>query len=581
MKKIFKYLWVVLILVFASFGFSLRYVNDENNKSVLLVSNFREIKKLEKELGKSKDEIIKDQKGAGISGVLIDREDIIDNKEFLQKNRLKPLLKIDSDANIREYEDIIKEFKVRYIWFEYDEERENRIKEGKEKGARPSETIGYPNELDRVVRVIKENKLIVVAKERVSQISIQDTKGIKDIIKDTDYSVNRMYNMLDKQLAKVNGQDMFYEIMRAVVDRGIRVVEIKQIRNPNFTPQRNYDETNLGTKDLVNFINSMGYKTDKDLVSLDSRELNLMYYVGMIVIGLSLTISVYIKKLFNTDFKMTFIAFVTSILMLIAVCPLESIEKNLALFASILYSGLSSLVVLKMCQTDRKNLMFKSILVFLGINFLGGCVVVSCLSSLRYTMTLDLFRGVKIAFVMPLVMYTLSYAIINDIKPKDIVEYIKSKSKVGIGLAVLCVGFIFAIYILRSGNFKIFRASALELRLREILEYKFKVRPRTKEILIGYPMLMLLVYFRKSENDILKFILGFGMTIGSISVINSFCHVFTPIEISMQRGLTGMFIGTMVGGIIILILKNRKVKDLLERVPKLIARLKMTLTSKP
>ena len=55
-------------------------------------------------------------------------------------------------------------------------------------------------------------------------------------------------------------------------------------------------------------------------------------------------------------------------------------------------------------------------------------------------------------------------------------EYIKSKSKLGIGLIIMCVGFILTIYILRSGNFKILRASALELRIREILEYNFKVR---------------------------------------------------------------------------------------------------------
>lgn len=567
MGKILKYLWIVLVVLLTSFGFNLRYTNDESNKSVLLVSNFDEIQKLEKELGKTKDEIAKEQKKVGISGVLMSKEDMMDNKEFLKKNKLKPLLKIDSNGDIRDYENVIKEYKVKYIWFDYDEERENRIKSGEEKGAHLSETIGYPDELDDVIRVIKDNKLIIVAKERISQISIQDTKGIKDIIKGTNYSMNRMYSMLDKQLARVNGQDIFYEIMRSIVDRGIRVVEIKQIRNPNFTLQRNYEETNLGTKELVNFISGMGYNTNKDLVSLDATELNIGYYVAMVMSALALTCAVYVKKLFNTDFKLTFIVFAMSMLALIAACPLSNIEKNLALFASILYSSLSGLIVMRMCETDSKMLMLKSILVFLGVNFLGGYVVVSCLSSLRYTMTLDLFRGVKIAFVVPLIMYIVSYVIINKVRPKDVIEYIKSKSKIGIGLAVLGVGFILAVYILRSGNFKILRASELELRLREILEYTWKVRPRTKEILIGYPMLMLLVNFRKSKNNILKFILGFGMTIGSISVINSFCHVFTPIEISMRRGVNGMVTGVFIGGGILLLLKNEKIKKILERIP--------------
>ena len=432
------------------------------------------------------------------------------------------------------------------------------------------------------MKVIKENNLVVIAKERISQISIQDTKGIKDIIRKTDYSVNRMYSMMDKQLMqfddrgqpRMNGDKLFYELMRAVVDRGIRVIEIKYIKElkTGDTPGMMYNETNLGVKKLSSFIKKMGYDMDGDLEKLDAKELNINYYL-LVIFGLALTSAAYGKRLFNTDKKTTFIVFAVSMLSLMMVLPVKGIERNLALLASIIYSALSSLVVMRISETEDKKVMLKSVVSFLGISFLGGYTVVSCLSSLRYTMTLDLFRGVKIAFVMPLIMYTISYAIVYNIRISDILSYIKKKSKLGIAFVVALIGFIFAIYILRSGNFKILRASAFELRVREILEYVWKVRPRTKEIAIGYPMLMMFVHFRKSQNNIIKYILGFGMTIGSISVINSFCHVFTPIVISMSRGINGLITGVIIGKLLLILLTNESLKKFLQdKKSKMIAR---------
>jgi len=103
-------------------------------------------------------------------------------------------------------------------------------------------------------------------------------------------------------------------------------------------------------------------------------------------------------------------------------------------------------------------------------------------------------------------------------------------------------------YIGRSGNTTEIKVSAVEVRLREILESIFLARPRFKEIIIGYPALFAMIYlYKQYKQDIILLLLGFAVMMGSISMVNSFCHVFTAISISIGRTLAGLLIGTVVG----------------------------------
>jgi H+/Cl- antiporter ClcA len=90
--------------------------------------------------------------------------------------------------------------------------------------------------------------------------------------------------------------------------------------------------------------------------------------------------------------------------------------------------------------------------------------------------------------------------------------------------------------------------SELELRLREVLETIFMARPRFKEILIGYPAILSLVYlYRRYPFKELVLILGLGAMMGTISIVNSFSHVFTAITISASRTLAGLWVGIVIG----------------------------------
>ena len=118
----------------------------------------------------------------------------------------------------------------------------------------------------------------------------------------------------------------------------------------------------------------------------------------------------------------------------------------------------------------------------------------------------------------------------------------------------LIVGFfaIFLIvYIARSGNFSFLPVLGIEEKIRVFLEKTLIARPRNKEFLIGYPALILAMsmnYLKIKEYKIPIIIIG---TIGPVTLINTFCHIHTPFIFSLLRAFNGIWLGTLLGLIII------------------------------
>ena len=113
----------------------------------------------------------------------------------------------------------------------------------------------------------------------------------------------------------------------------------------------------------------------------------------------------------------------------------------------------------------------------------------------------------------------------------------------------LLIGGVFAAvvfyYIMRSGNVN--SISSVEKLMRTTLTEIFPARPRTKEFLIGYPAVVLLIYYIKNTNiNIMKWMLAIASSILAASIANSFCHVFTNFHIIIMRTLNGFLVGVLV-----------------------------------
>ena len=118
-----------------------------------------------------------------------------------------------------------------------------------------------------------------------------------------------------------------------------------------------------------------------------------------------------------------------------------------------------------------------------------------------------------------------------------------------IGALVCALG---AIYLIRSGN--VSSISPIESFMRNTITEIMPERPRTKEFLIGWPALMLFLYYVKNtECALMRWGLMLASSILFASVINSFCHVFTTASVIYTRVLNGFVIGAIISVVALII----------------------------
>src|SRR5690606_27829326 len=118
------------------------------------------------------------------------------------------------------------------------------------------------------------------------------------------------------------------------------------------------------------------------------------------------------------------------------------------------------------------------------------------------------------------------------------------------------------IYIARTGHETSVQPSNLEMIARNFLELKLLARPRTKEFVLAFPAVILAAYMIKYKSNIAMFVLGIIITIGQTSIVNTFCHLRTPLYLSIIRTfysvLFGIILGIIYTGLLVFVMKIAK-----------------------
>lgn len=173
-----------------------------------------------------------------------------------------------------------------------------------------------------------------------------------------------------------------------------------------------------------------------------------------------------------------------------------------------------------------------------AISLLGALFAVASLSGTEYLIKVQEFRGVKVAHLIPVAL--VAFAVVRPLRSwlnKDVpVRYL-----IWAGIAAL-VGIL---YILRTGNFGL-PVPQWEVSAREFLENFLGARPRTKEFLIGHPALYLVFKDREPKKSWLLPV----AVVGQISLINTFTHTHTPLQVSLLRTFYGLVFGYLLGWLI-------------------------------
>lgn len=178
----------------------------------------------------------------------------------------------------------------------------------------------------------------------------------------------------------------------------------------------------------------------------------------------------------------------------------------------------------------------------LGWSLLGGLHVAALMASRSYLMGAQIFSGVKVALLLPIVFAALG--LLYVLRQEIVAAW--RRSWLPILLAVLLFGGICGVFLLRSGDWS-GRFSGLETTLRNGLETAFYARPRSKELFLAAPCVPLFLWACRRKVLFFQFFCGVGVCLECVSVVNTFCHGVAPVGVSLIRSLLGAGLGLCLG----------------------------------
>ena len=455
------------------------------------------------------------------------------------------------------------------------------------------EALGYKDQLDYVSSEMNRRHLPLVMIEAQNQLGFEPQEGLLDLAKKSDYNLVRLYAMSKDELIKINQKEAASRFYISDIERNIRM---------NLFPSYKFaahgltlSETNASyIQDVKNRLENHGFTVGKASVMspyFPSPLLRSMAIIGatsLVVLTLLLILPGLKPWILGIE-----AVGVIGALGLYWLLHLNLVVQLLALGAAVCTPVVVVTLFLNYCikrkdmafaQVGWSRLFVESITILWGagiLSLIGAAFVSGLLGDIRYLLEMEIFRGVKATFVLPLVLISLVYiqkfpffgkTIASD---RDFVSFVRKfchvQIKLGllVGLGILAiVGFVF---IGRSGNNGA-PVPQFEIALRRFLEDVMYARPREKEFLFGHPAILvsLAALYRKWP-QILHYFLIVAVTIGQGSMVETFAHMRSPYILSLIRGLDGLAAGSlaMVGALLAVMILVRITKFFGERYGKL------------
>jgi hypothetical protein len=226
----------------------------------------------------------------------------------------------------------------------------------------------------------------------------------------------------------------------------------------------------------------------------------------------------------------------------------DSLRWATALAAALIFPVLAY----QWLESRRQFNPFVAALAISAISLTGGLCVAGLLNGLPYFVRVDQFTAVKLAHFAPIVV--IAYILLSRrVEVKSLLARPSTWGGIMGGLGVLVV---LMFMLARTGNDNPAAVSGFELKLRSLLDWLLYTRPRTKEFVMGHPALIIGLMMEakvrsgawRSEGVKLGAagMLALG-AIGQTSIVNTMCHLHTPVLLSLARIGIGLAMGLAVG----------------------------------
>lgn len=468
------------------------------------------------------------------------------------------------------------------------------------------ELVGYESDegWDLLVQYLNESGASVAMMEQNDQSQNQTWPGIEDLLNETGYRGIRVFNewayiQNRYQYCGYEGpEEITNTFFRAIAERNCKVIFLKMILEPDSDVSWDADE-----KEWVYITDPAEY--EKMLTDLDTRLAPLGYTRGTVPamqmedpsvllkvvqgIGTAALLVMLFDLFFFIGKRWRTILLVLGALGFAGLAVLKPAMFRLILSMSggIVMPSLAAVGLCRVLMEKRRTepqAKFGRVLGYTqGISvltilaaFCGSLLATSALSQLSYMIEMDLYRGVKIMQLIPIGLFILAYllvyayeetgardAVLAHVGPRGekgrvkrfnayFAQVMKTPMQLGWFVAIVVIAvaavfllLVFVYYIYRTGNST--TTPETELAFRNFLENTLIARPRTKEMLIGWPMLMLFIWSLRRGMKFLPMVFGMGMSIGLVSVVNTFLHIRTPFLLSLLRTGWGILFGLLIG----------------------------------
>lgn len=453
------------------------------------------------------------------------------------------------------------------------------------------ECLGAPKALQTTIDEMNARRLSLGLIEGVTQLQFYKQQGMDEIAKGIGYDhVARLYSIPKDELKKLKIDAAVERWVTTDEERNIRIDLLRIYDEP--APGMTLLDTNMKYfADTRAALESNGFKIGRAGVfaSYDpSRVLRALVAMGVAAAGV-LYLSLVIPAL-NRRRKAVVLFF--AVAALICVMPIligagGKVRVLAALASANLFPTLAIVALLDLLRGRRfqKNAPTWRILVaglvLLGItsalSLVGASYLSGSLTDTRYLLEFDIFRGIKLTFVLPMILVAVAFMQRFDIFDGQfdasagvlgqLREILATPVRVGSLLGGLVLLGALVVLVLRSGHTSGMPVPGIELKMRAALEQLFYARPRTKEFLIGHPAFLLALYgaARRWRTWII-FGLVLAATIGQGSMVETFAHMRTPIEMSLVRGIGGICFGGAIGAVLVALVAAWN--HLLERVKR-------------
>ena len=436
------------------------------------------------------------------------------------------------------------------------------------------EAFGYPDRMDYIGEGLKARGIPVALLESPTQLQFEKQLGAVDMVKHLDYYGVRAYSMFRDELVKLSAEEASQRHFISDTERNIRLNLFSTYKRP--IPGKTLLESDASYIALTaEKLQAHGYTLGKASVMPhfhESRALQLLVLLGVgaltgaafcaltgarrkIGYGLALLSFITLGALLFTHWQI--LARQVAGLLIAVTTPTVAMYGVFRYWRQVDWQEMES----------RWSLFGKAIMQLALVSLfslLGGWLLSAILAATPFFMEMEIFRGVKAAFLLPVICVAILYLRIfptfsthayenwQDF-PDFAARFLHLPVRVGTLILAGFIGIAGLIFIGRSGHEEGVPVSQLEISLRRFLESTLAVRPRSKEFLIGHPAFLLVpLALAKRWPQWLHFLLVIAAGIGQASIVETFAHMRSPLWMSTLRGVNGVLIGILVGVIVIL-----------------------------